>query len=763
MKRPSDSGHEATLAAGELDPTGLVGCTFAERYELLAKLGEGGMGAVFRARDRELDEDIALKVLRTDLADDAAGLVRFRREVKLARRIAHPNVVRTYDLGRQGPLRFLTMELLDGESLAHRASRRMVLPEVLRIAADIARGLTAAHAASVVHRDLKPDNVMLCGDRVVITDFGIARAIEDDASGVTRGVVGTVSYMAPEQVEGALLDGRADVYALGILLFELLTGELPFNGDSPVQVAMGRLLRAAPDPQSIAPTLPDGVAQLVRDALARKREDRPYAQTLLERIEALRGVGMAIAVPGQPPSGTSSIAPDRITSSVTLDFATRVDMELVVATSFEPDADTKDLARDLERALLSEASSQAFLRIVPSGVDPPQGALRFETALRASRGKVRARMRLSRGDETLGSQSIDGALDEPFELEDRYVAAARTLLEGRLGARRGDAGPRRETLEHARQVLERFDPRSLREAIGTLEQVLADTPRDPTAMSLLASAYARLWLQLGASDASVISRAEELALRALDADPSSGEPYHALAMMRLVAGDGRAALRGEQEALRRAPLLAESHYVVGAILCESGFVEEGLRRLDVALRLKPTLVAAHICRIDALELIGEHARADEAVRAGHAAAGLPPMSLAEMRLAVWRRDREYAGRIADRLEGNQTGATWDLAAPFLRAIANSERPIYLDEVMARLTAPTVGGRQRSLMHQIAAEAYASFGENERALGYVLGYASLTGFDLNWVDRCPLLAPLRADPRFAEARAHVAARVAAIFG
>ena len=210
------------------------GVLVARRFEVRERVGEGAMGSVWRVLDRELDEEVALKVLRDDFAATEGALERFRREVKLARRITHPNVARTYDLGAFEGVRFLTMELIAGEPLSRHLAwkRRLPVADALRIVEQVARGLAASHAVGVLHRDLKPDNLMVAGDRAVITDFGVARlAVNTDAAAfATRAslVVGTPAYMAPEQLQGFDLDGRADVYALGVVFFELLTGAHPF-------------------------------------------------------------------------------------------------------------------------------------------------------------------------------------------------------------------------------------------------------------------------------------------------------------------------------------------------------------------------------------------------------------------------------------------------------------------------------------------------------------------------------------------------------
>jgi serine/threonine-protein kinase len=200
----------------------LTGRTIAERYDLLELIGTGGMGSVYRARDRELDELVALKVIRDDLSRDPAMLERFRHEVRLARRVTHVNVARTFELGRSDGVVFCTMELIVGESLTRRLARehRLSLSEAVAIACAMCDGLAAAHTVGVIHRDIKPDNVLLAEDgRVVVADFGVAAiaAAEGELSG-------TPAYMAPEQARGEPPGPAGDVYSVGVVLFELLHG-----------------------------------------------------------------------------------------------------------------------------------------------------------------------------------------------------------------------------------------------------------------------------------------------------------------------------------------------------------------------------------------------------------------------------------------------------------------------------------------------------------------------------------------------------------
>lgn len=218
------------------------------------------MGEVYEAEDGDLRERVALKTVHPSVASEEGAIDRFKREIHLARKVTHPNVCRIFDVGYHAeadrtPIVFLTMELLEGETLSARLRRRGRLPveEALPIARQSATALAAAHAAGVVHRDFKCENVFLVprgeSERVVVTDFGIARGGSDDAFGLTLtsagGVVGTPAYMAPEQVAGETVTPAVDQYALGIVLFEMVTGDLPFKGETPISTAAKRLTEAA--------------------------------------------------------------------------------------------------------------------------------------------------------------------------------------------------------------------------------------------------------------------------------------------------------------------------------------------------------------------------------------------------------------------------------------------------------------------------------------------------------------------------------------
>jgi serine/threonine-protein kinase len=270
----TESGSAATLAlsSGAAAAALTIGRGFAGRYEILGAVGQGGMGVVYRARDRQLDEVVALKVLRSDLLrEDATLLDRFKQEIKLARKITHRNVLRTHDFGEADGISYISMEYLEGVTLKDLIRSKGPLPPPigLSIAKQMCHGLEAAHLQGVVHRDIKPQNVLILPEtgELKIMDFGVARIseVKGGDSGLTAAgaVVGTPDYMPPEQVQGQPADFRSDIYSLGVVLFEIFTGELPFTGDTVVGILLGHIQKTPPPPRTLNPRLAPALEALI--------------------------------------------------------------------------------------------------------------------------------------------------------------------------------------------------------------------------------------------------------------------------------------------------------------------------------------------------------------------------------------------------------------------------------------------------------------------------------------------------------------------
>ena len=278
-----------------------------ERYEITRFLARGGMGLVYEACDLEADRQVALKALKPKMADDQVSTLRFLREIELARRIDHPNVCALLDSGSHGAskarIEYLVMELLQGETLSELLAREKALPRDLArtIVIQIARGLAAAHEVGVLHRDLKSSNIILHqenqGVRAVITDFGLARSVRPEAGPPSARLtaigqlMGTPAYFAPELLESKDLTETSDVYSFGVLIFEILTGTLPFAGSTPLMTALKRLREPPPDPRSLVPDL----EQQWVDILDRCLERNPK-----KRFSSPRNILTALGVPVDP-------------------------------------------------------------------------------------------------------------------------------------------------------------------------------------------------------------------------------------------------------------------------------------------------------------------------------------------------------------------------------------------------------------------------------------------------------------------------------
>ncbi len=283
------------------------GTVFAGRYEIIEELGTGGMGRVYRAFDKKIDEEVAIKLLKPEIAVDRKTVERFRNELKIARRITHKNVCRTHDLGEEGKALFITMEYVRGEDLKSliRRTKQLAPGTAVSVAHQVAEGLAEAHKLGVVHRDLKPHNIMIDRDgNAKIMDFGIARTMAGAGTTVEGAIIGTPEYMSPEQVEGKPADQRADIYALGVILFEMVTGEPPFEGENPLAIASKHRYEPAPDPRTLNPHIPADLSRMILLCLEKDREAR--YQTTAELLAGLEAVEASLPKAERVPTGRPS-------------------------------------------------------------------------------------------------------------------------------------------------------------------------------------------------------------------------------------------------------------------------------------------------------------------------------------------------------------------------------------------------------------------------------------------------------------------------
>jgi len=732
------SGPELEGAPGEA-----VGGRIGDRWDILALIGTGGMGNVYRAHDRVLGEDVALKVLRRG----AAALDGFRHEVRLARRVTHVNVARTHDIGHHGDTVFLTMELVDGESLTARVARGpMPWRDAVAIARAICAGVGAAHAAGVVHRDLKPDNVMLALDgRVVVTDFGIARAAAVARGGGPGEVTGTPAWMAPEQLAGTG-DARADVYAIGEMLWAMLIGGHPWLVDGRIQVAART---SEPAPRLPRGTVPEAIAAVVDRCLATSPTGRfDDAGTLAEALAEAERASETGPGAVRPAAAAPRAAEVRVGIDPIRNLGDPSD-DFVAAGLVEDLIDMLGRVRGLRVRALEVGGGRDDLDVVVGG------------SLRRAGDQIRIAIRAAgaRDGFQIWSQRFDRRLDEILKLTDEVARDVATALSAT--AARGTVGRDAATDQfvveqylRARHLLETNwigDPRPLQLCQAALE-------RDPDSPIVLSTYAALLARRLDAGDGrdAAVAEAERAARRAIERGGDLPDPWVALAVVFNQSHRGVGAIRAIRHALDRGPGDAEAADEAGRLLCElEPALDEASILLERAHWTNPRLPFVMVDLVRAHALRGDWRRVDQLL-ADRDAADAPPMRVARARMALWRGEPLPAATSTVPTLGRFAWA----ADALTEAVQHGRMPAEAAAAwLAGLAALPDGSRLRRLFAQLGVEAALRAGAVEAAWPFLDEAVAQGLVDTAWLGRLPLLAPLRADPRFAAVRATVGARAA----
>jgi eukaryotic-like serine/threonine-protein kinase len=743
----------------------------AGRYEVLGMLGAGAMGTVYRVRDLELDEIVALKILNRELAASPGMLERFRREAKLARRVTHRNVARTFDIGEDGGERFLTMEYVDGEVLAARLARvRRIAPhEAIRIGIDVCRGLAAAHAAGVLHRDLKPENVILARDeRAVIADFGIAHAFAEH--GARGGVlVGTPAYMAPEQVEGAPnLDARGDLYALGAMLFELLTGALPFAAETPLAMAAVRLFEAAPDPRSRVPEIAPALAEVIRLLLERRPEDR-YSDASAA-ADALAAIG---EVPHVPDARRSGLLPRPAA------YARKIAILPIMNAGPAEDA---YLARAITDDLADLLTEVPELRVRPRGDTSAYDArdrdaraigrglgvdVVVDGALRRVGSSLRVAIRLltvADGVQLWARSVACAPADVVGIARQSATAIARALTTREIDTNGGSPiDPRAEELYlRGRDSLQRAWFTANDDAAALLREAHALAPSDPRIAGTLALALTRA-VDMDGLPPELAHDIRSTADHALRLAPDQPEARVARGLVHILQGEVSAGVTELGMATMRAPNNVDALATLGRILVELGRITDGLEMLDRALAIEPGCDAFRVHRAHAHALAGDwDAVADDLRDPPMLPGDVPAYVLMKARLLMWRGAVEEAIAVVE-----AAGGTLDVYVrrAALAALRVALAPVLTEPDIAGLDAALPIQRKHSSRRvaynaQTRAEVFLASGHLEHG-ARMLDLADENGlFDIAWLDHAPLLSPLReTHPTFARVRKSVALRAA----
>ncbi len=744
-------------------------------YEILGPLGAGGMGEVYRARDTRLGREIAIKVLPAEVAASPERLSRFEREARTVAGLNHPNIVTLYSVDDENDIRFLTMELVEGQTLSHLvAPGGLPLPRLLDLAIALTDALVAAHEKGVIHRDLKPGNVMVTREgRVKVLDFGLAKMMDAelpnaDGADVTitvdghpsgeSHVVGTVPYMAPEQLRGEAIDARSDLFSLGVILFELATGRRPFTGDSGAEVTSS-ILRDTPEPLSrLRADLPTDLERVVSRCLEKNPRER--IQSALDVNNELRRLRRVLerGEAGMP-------SPDKVASIAVLPFVNR---------SASPDDEY--FSDGLADELLNVLSKINGLRVIAR-----TSAFRFkgtkedvstigrklnvatllDGSVRKAGNRIRVSVQLVRVSDSshLWSETYDRTLEDIFAVQDDIAqSVVKELRSAFLGEQPGSDATSAAKAEVAqavkgrgtdpeahrlflvaRHLLDRYTPADTEKAIGYLKETVARDPHYALAWAELGVAYEgeadRGWAPL----AEGYARAREAINRALVLDPDLPEGHAYLGSIQM---NGDFDFRGAEASFARAVELAPGNPKVlraaGVLAYTLGRFERASDLLRRSVEQDPLSAASYHNLGFALHSSDRFAEADTAFRKALELGPQRSLTRATLSLTVLAQGRGEEALAEAAREPEEWARFWALAIVHHALGRQAESDAELDVLIAQFAQDSA--------FQIA-EVHGARGEVDRAFEWLERSYAQRDPGLAYVKASPRLRSLHGDPRW----------------
>jgi serine/threonine protein kinase/Tfp pilus assembly protein PilF len=715
------------------------------RYTIERELGHGGMATVFLARDLRLGRPVAIKVVRPDLAA-SLGAERFLAEISVTANLQHPNLVPLFESGEADGLLFYVMPFVQGESLRHRLTREGQLPidDALRLTHEIAGALAHAHKLGIVHRDVKPENVLLGGEHALVTDFGIARAVT--AAGGNRitevGVtLGTPAYMSPEQAMAELeLDGRSDQYSLGVVLYEMLAGELPYRGPNARTILVRQLTDPAPSVRVPRDAVPAAVDAAIRRALAAAPADR--FPTIAAFADALR-------------SG-ATVKP-KARSVAVLPFL-----------SLSTDMDNEQFADGITEDVISQLSKIRALHVISrTSVMPFKGRLQglreiaarlqvatlVEGSVRRAGDRVRIVAQLVDAglDEYLWAETYDRQLTDIFTIQMEVALQIAAALKAELSPDERARVAKEPTSDvrayqfylQGRHLFIKYTEDSLRQAIAFFEQAIERDPRYALAHAGVALAFTELGETGALPPGEAYPRAKAAATRALELDPELGEAHCTMAYVKFVYEfDWAGAEAGFKRAIELNPNNADAYDLYGRLCSALERYDEAIEFQQRAGELDPlahrTDLATAFLRAGRYEQALETARhaiaLDRHYVRGHSTFGWANFALNNHAEGLAALERAVALSPGDTLWLAQLGEAHALAGDVERASA------ILQELEAQ-------SRTRYVAPYHLAYVHTGLGQLDRAIDYLeQAYEQRSG-SVYGIRGSFLFAPLRSHPRF----------------
>jgi eukaryotic-like serine/threonine-protein kinase len=772
------------------DPLERLQSTVGSAYQVERELGHGGMATVYLAQDLKHGRRVALKLLRPDLAV-ALGPERFQREIRFAARLQHPNILTVLDSGGSGALLWFTMPYVEGESLRDRLDREHQLPvsEAVRLAAEVADALACAHSQGIVHRDIKPGNILLSGqDHPLVTDFGIAHTADQntvDRLTETGMIVGTPAYMSPEQATGERhLDARTDIYALGCVLYEMLAGEPPFTGPTAQAIAAKRITDPVPAISRIRDTIPPKLERALSRALAKVPADRFSGAA--EFAAALRAAG---SEPSERPRRRlgflwPSVGAAALLLIAGIYYLTQstgsspssgpIPLAVLPFRTFGAAGDSSVLAIGIPDAIITRLAGLKQMRLRPTSAvlqyagkdtDPREIGRQLSVSylvtgtVQAAADRLRVSVQLVRsgdGSPVWGS-AYDLARQDLLTLQDSIAEKVSTSLAVRLSADEHERLYRRYTANPAayewylrgRSQLARVSEDGTRNAFQAFERALVLDSNYALARAGLAMASSDMHLRFASGPEVKMwgERATEEASRALALDPTLAEAHLAkAAVSRKSDFDWEGTLEESARALALNPNLDVAHYFREAAFYHLGLFEQAEREGREALGMDPANQAEQLRTRGVVAFL--QGRYPEAIRNLELARRSSSRAYTDSYLAqayYYNGDSTRAIATLDSLSQTTSAPAANRAraalASFLAHRGENEE--------AEALIGMVLGKEGYVDHHVAyslGAAYAQLGQPEQAASW-LSKAAETGFPCYpWFEHDPLLDPVRRDPR-----------------
>ncbi|UCE39868.1 MAG: protein kinase [Candidatus Aminicenantes bacterium] len=776
------------------------GRVFGDRYEVIEELGEGGMGIVYKVFDRKIEDKVALKVLAPEIAGDEKTIERFRNELKLARKVSHRNVCRMYDLSEEEKTPFITMEFVPGENLKSLIKRvgQLSKTKTLSIAKQVCEGLTEAHRLGVVHRDLKPQNVMVDSEgNARIMDFGIARSIRTKSITETGMIIGTPEYMSPEQVEGVGVDHQSDIYSLGVILFEMLTGKVPFQGETPLSVILKHKTEQPPDPRKFDDQIPVEISQMILKCLEKDKNERyPTADVLLadlveieKNLTTIKTVGI-----GRKKEKAGKIKDRKIVLMAVLAFL-MVAM-VITALFFYPGVfkggqkslnsiavlPLKNLSRISTQEYLSDGMTQALIsnlaqmealeRVISStsvmqykdttkplpeiarelGVDAV-----VEGSVMVSQQRVLVSVQLieARTDRNIWSNSYERDLRDILALQSELARAiAREIKivvtpaeQARLALARPVNPEAYQLVLRARSLWNKRTQDDLLRAKELFEQAIELDPTFALAHAGLADAYSMLASYYYIPPSEAYPMAREAAQTALELDENLAEAYTSLAWVKYrYEGDWFGAETDYNWAIGLNPSYAIAHHWYGSLLRDMGRFDEALIEMEKARELNPFSLSVNTSigylfyfgrqYEQAITQVQKALQMDPDFHWAHDAIGLAHLQKGEFEEAI------AAFQKAVSLSESSVDYLCHLAQAHALAGKTEEAQNVLEELLLKEETNHVP------LHEIAL-LYKALNQGDQALAFLVRASDEQAFIVNASKMDPRWDSFREDPIYAE--------------